>query len=318
MIKKLARSIREYKRDSILAPLFITLEVVIEVIIPLLMADLIDYGIELGDMAYIVKMGVALVISALISLCFGALSGSFAARASSGFAKNLRKDMYYRVQNFSFANIDKFSSASLVTRLTTDVTNVQMAYQMIIRIAVRSPVMLIFSLIMAFRLNKSLSLVFLAAIPILGIGLYLIMSHAHPIFKRVFKTYDKLNRVVQENLRGVRVVKSFVREDHENEKFDEVSGSIYNDFTRAEKLLAFNGPLMQFCMYGCMLLVSWLGAHFIVSGTMSTGELSGLITYVMQILSSLMMISMIFVMITISRAAAERITEVLDEEPDIV
>jgi len=317
MIKKLARSIREYKKDSILAPLFITLEVIIEVIIPLMMADLIDFGIELGDMAYIVKMGIALITASLLSLACGALSGSYAARASSGFGKNLRKDMYYHIQNFSFANIDKFSSASLVTRLTTDVSNVQMAYQMIIRVTVRSPLMLIFSLVMAFRLNRNLSLIFLGAIPILGIGLYLIMGHAHPIFKRVFKTYDKLNKVVQENLYGVRVVKSYVREDHENDKFGEVSGSIYNDFTKAEKLLAFNAPLMQFCMYGCMLLISYFGAKFIVGGSMTTGDLSGLITYVMQILSSLMMISMIFVMITISRASAERIVEVLDEESDI-
>lgn len=317
MIKRLAACVRQYKKDSILTPLYVTMEVVLEVIIPLLMARLIDFGIDGGSMSYIVKMGVALVVAAIISLIFGALSGRSAAIASAGFAKNLRHDMFYNVQGFSFSNIDKFSTASIVTRLTTDITNIQNAYQMIIRIAVRCPVMLIFSLIMAFSINHQLSLIFLACIPILGVGLYLIMSKAHPIFERVFKTYDKLNNVVQENLRGIRVVKSFVREDYEKEKFGTISEDIYNDFSKAEKTLAYNMPLMQFCVFASMLLISWFGARLIVGSTMTTGELMSLITYTMQILMSLMMLSMVFVMITISRASAERIVEVLNEESDL-
>ena len=317
MIKTLMKSIREYKKPSLLAPLFVTGEVILEVIIPWLMANLIDYGVDLGDMDYIVKTGVALIISCLISLLFGALSGKFAAEASAGFAKNLRHDMFYAVQNFSFKNIDKFSTASIVTRLTTDVTNVQNAYQMIIRVAVRSPMMLIFSMIMSFNTNPQISLVFLCAVPILGVGLFLIVTKAHPIFKRVFKTYDKLNNVVQENLLGIRVVKSYVREEEEINKFGEVSQSIYKDFSRAEKILAFNNPLMQFCMYGCTLLISWFGANLIVGGDMSTGQLMSVITYASQILMSLMMLSMILVMIVISRASMERIAELLNEQPDI-
>mgnify|MGYP000025518745 FL=1 len=324
MIKKLLGSVREYKKSSWLAPIYVSLEVVMEVIIPLLMANLIDYGIEQGSMPYILKMGLALVISCIFSLAFGVLSGKHAAIASSGFGKNLRFDMFNAVQDYAFSNIDKFSSASLVTRLTTDVTNVQNVYQMIIRTAVRAPFMLIFSLFMAFQVNPTLSLIFLAAVPVLGVGLWLIMSHAHPTFERVFRTYDKLNNVVQENLHGIRVVKSFVREEHEKEKFNQVSDSIYKDFTKAERLLAFNSPLMQICSYACILLISWIGAHLIVaSGNnpavgMTTGQLTSLISYAMQILSSLMMLSMIFVMITISRASAERITEVLNEKSDLV
>ena len=317
MIKKLAQSVREYKRDSILTPIFVTFEVIMEVIIPYLMAELIDKGIDAGNMSFIMKMGLALAISCVVSLVFGALSGKFAASASAGFAKNLRKDIFYNVQNFSFSNIDKFSTSSIVTRLTTDITNVQNAYQMIIRIAVRAPLMLIFSLIMAFNVNHKLSLIFLVAIPVLGVGLYLIMTNAHPIFEWVFKVYDKLNNVVQENLHGIRVVKSFVREDYEEKKFKNVSGEIYDDFVKAEKLLAFNSPLMQFAAYGCMLLISWLGAKLIVSSSMTTGELTSLITYTMQILMSLMMLSMIFVMITMARASAERIEEILSEESDL-
>ena len=317
MIKRLAGCIRQYKKDSILTPLYVTMEVVLEVVIPLLMASLIDLGIDGGSMSYIIKIGIALVIAAIISLLFGALSGRSAAIASAGFAKNLRHDMFYNVQSFSFSNIDKFSTASIVTRLTTDITNIQNAYQMIIRIAVRCPVMLVFSLIMAFGINPELSLIFLCCIPVLGLGLYLIMSRAHPIFERVFKIYDKLNNVVQENLRGIRVVKSFVREEHEKEKFDNISKDIYNDFSKAEKILAFNMPLMQFCVYACMLLISWFGARLIVGSSMTTGELMSLITYTMQILMSLMMLSMVFVMITISRASAERIVEVLDEKSDL-
>ena len=317
MIRKLAGCIREYKRASVLTPIFVTMEVVMEVIIPLLMARLIDLGIDQGDMAMIVRLGLALVLSTMISLAFGALSGKYAAAASAGFAKNLRKDMYERVQDFSFSNIDRFSTSSIVTRLTTDVTNVQNAFQMIIRVAVRAPIMLVFSLGMAFSVNPSLSLIFLAAIPVLGLGLYLVASRAHPIFERVFKTYDRLNTVVQENLRGIRVVKSYVREDHERAKFGGVSESIYKDFSRAEKLLALNSPLMQFSMYACMLLISWFGARLIVGSSMTTGELMSLISYAMQILSSLMMLSMVFVMITISRASAERIVEILEEKSDL-
>ena len=317
MIKKLLRSVREYKKDSILAPVFVSMEVIMEVIIPLLMAKLIDNGINKGDMGYVTKIGLLLLGCCVFSLAFGALSGKHAAYASTGFAKNLRKDMYYRVQDYGFSNIDKFSTASIITRLTTDVTNVQNAYQMCIRIAVRSPMMLISSLFMAISVNPKLSLVFLCAVPILGGGLYIIMTHAHPIFERVFKTYDKLNNVVQENLHGMRVVKSFVREDHEINKFKTVSGDIYNDFSKAEKIIAFNSPLMQFCMYGCMLLLSWIGANLIVSKSMTTGELMSLISYATQILMSLMMLSMILVMITISRASCERIVEVLDEKSDL-
>ena len=323
MVRKLLKSVREYKKHSILAPIFVIFEVIMEVVIPLLMANLIDFGIDDGNLEYIVKMGVVLVVFALISLIFGILSGRSAAIASAGFAKNLRKDMYYKVQNFSFSNIDKFSTASIVTRLTTDVTNVQNAYMMIIRVAVRAPIMLICALVLAFNVNSSMALIFLCIVPILAVGLFFIMSKAHPIFERVFKTYDKLNNVVQENLYGIRVVKSFVREDHENEKFGKISKSIFKDFSKAERLLAWNMPLMQFCVYTCMLLISWFGARLIVlSGNdpavgMTTGQLMSLITYAMQILMSLMMLSMIFVMIIISRASMERIAEILDEESDI-
>ena len=320
MIKRLIRSVREYKKASLLSPLFVTLEVVMEVIIPLLMANLIDFGIDKGDMNYIVKIGFALVISCIISLAFGAFSGKYAAIASAGFAKNLRQDMYYNVQNFSFSNIDKFSTASIVTRLTTDITNVQNAYQMIIRVAVRGPVMMLFSLFMAFRINARLALIFLFAIPFLGFGLYLIISKAHPIFEHVFQTYDKLNNVVQENLRGIRVVKSFVREDFEEKKFHEVSEGIYKDFSKAEKLIAFNSPLMQLTAYSCLLLIAWFSARIIVTShqtAMTTGQLVSLISYAMQILMSLMMFSFVFVMIIISRASAERIVELLEEQSDL-
>lgn len=317
MIHTLKKSIREYKRDSILTPVFVTMEVMMEVIIPMMMALLIDKGIDAQNMSYIAKMGITLALACVISLFFGALSGKFAAKASAGFAKNLRKDMYYNVQNFSFSNIDKFSTSSIVTRLTTDVTNVQNAYQMLIRVAVRCPLMLIFSLIMAFAISPTLSCIYLGAIPLLGIGLYFIMTKAHPIFERVFKIYDKLNRVVQENLRGIRVVKSYVREDYEEKKFKDVSADIYHDFVKAEKLLAFNAPLMQFAAYGCMLLISWFGARLIVNSSMTTGELTSLISYTMQILISLMMLSMVFVMITMARASAERITEILTEQSNL-
>ena len=317
MFKQLAKCIREYKLTSILAPISITMEVVMETIIPFVMAKLIDNGINKGDMTYVALCCVILVGCCILSMTFGSLSARWAAIASSGFAKNVRHDMYHKIQEYSFKSIDKFSTSSLVTRLTTDVANLQNSYQMIIRIAFRSPAIFIFSLIMAFTINHKLSLIFLAAIPVLAIGLWLIMSNAHPIFKRTFKKYDKLNNVVQENLRGVRVVKSYVREDFEKKKFETASADIYKDFVKAERLLAFNNPLMQTCMYACMLLIAWFGAKLIVSHSMTEGELMSMVTYSMQILSSLMMLSMIFVMITISRASAERICEVLSEETDL-
>ncbi|MBR0305722.1 MAG: ABC transporter ATP-binding protein, partial [Lachnospiraceae bacterium] len=303
--------------------LYVSCEVVLEVIIPFLTAALIDKGIDAGDMNYVLKIGMLLILCALISLTFGILSGRSASIAAAGFAKNLRKDMFDNVQNFSFSNIDKFSTASIVTRLTTDVANVQMAYMMIIRTAVRSPFMMIAALVMAFNVAGPLAFVFLACVPILGIALYIIMTKTHPIFERVFKTYDKLNNVVQENLRGIRVVKSFVREDYEIKKFKSISEKIYEDFCHAERNIAFNMPVMQFCIYGSMIFVSWFGARMIIaSGNnpeigLSTGELMSLFVYLMQILMSLMMLSMIFVMITISRAGAERIVEILNETSDI-
>ena len=317
MIRKLAGSVRQYKKDALLAPAFVTMEAVMEVVIPLLMAILIDKGIEAGDMGAIIKTGIALAVATLVSLAFGFLAGRSAAKASAGFAANLRQDMFHKVQGYSFGNIDKFSSASIVTRLTTDVTNLQNAFQMLTR-SVRAPAMLVFSLIMAFYLNPTLALVFLIAIPILGAGLLFIASKAHPVFERMFKRYDRLNVVVQENLRGIRAVKAFVREGHETGKFTDASEGIRRDSTLAEKILAFNAPLMQFCMYACILLISWFGARLIVGGSMTTGQLMSLLSYAAQILMSLMMLSMFFVMITMSRASMERITEVLDEESQIV
>ncbi len=317
MIRKLAGCIRQYKKDSILTPIFMVGEVTMEVVIPLLMANLIDFGIEASDMNYIIKIGLALVLAAVVSLCFGALSGRSAARASAGFAANVRQDMYYNVQQFSFSNIDKFSASSIVTRLTTDVTNLQNAYQMVIRTAVRGPLMLIFSLVMAFSMNPTLSLIFLAVIPVLAVGLLFISTRAHPIFQRMMKKYDRLNTVVEENLRGIRVVKAFVREDYEVEKFETASEGIRKDSSLAEKILAFNSPLMQFCMYGTILLISWFGSKLIVGDNMTTGQLMSLISYAGQILMSLMMLSMIFVMVVMSRASMQRIVELLDERTDI-
>jgi len=274
-------------------------------------------------MAMVYRYGLALLISALIELVVGALAGKTAAKASVGFAANLRSDAYDSVQDFSFSNIDKFSTASIVTRLTTDVTNIQSAYQMIIRMAFRGPLMMIFSLIVSFRINAQISLVFLVCIPILAVALYFIMTRAHPIFTRVFATYDKLNNVVQEDLKGIRVVKSFCREDHEKEKFGAISQDIYKDFSKAEKLINLNMPLMQFCMYACMLLIAWFGARaIVVSGNnpqlgLTTGQLMSLITYAMQILTSLMMLSMVFVMITMARSSAERVAQIIEEKPDI-
>ncbi len=317
MIKTLAKSIREYKLPSILAPLTVTGEVIMEVLLPFLMADLIDYGVNRNDLEFILKMGGALAAVAFAALIFGVLSGVFAAKASAGFAKNLRHDMFYRIQEYSFANIDKFSAASLVTRMTTDVTNIQNSYQMIIRVAVRAPFMMIFAMIMSFRINAEISLVFVAFIPVIAVALGLIIKFAHPVFKRVFKTYDKLNSIVQENLHGIRVVKSFVREDHEVEKFSKVSEVIFKDFSKAEKIIAFNMPVMQLSVYACILLIAWFSSEQIVFGTMTTGELVSMMTYILQILMSLMFLSMIMVMVTLSRASAERISEVLNEDLDL-
>ena len=317
MLKNVLKSVGEYKKDSLLAPVTVAIEVLFEVLIPFFMAELIDKGINTGDMTEILKYGALLVVLAMAALGFGILSGHFAAVASAGFAKNLRKRMYYKVQDFSFLNIDHFSTSSLVTRMTTDITNVQNAYQMIIRVAVRAPIMLILAFAMAFRVNSELATIYLWVIPILGIALAFIMTHVHPIFVRVFKTYDKLNNVVQEKVHGIRVVKSFVREDFEEEKFKTISSSIYKDFTKAEKMIAFNGPIMQICVYTCMILISWFGANLIVGGSMTTGELTSMFTYTMQILMSLMMLSMIFVMTIMSKASVERINEVLIEVPDI-
>ena len=317
MIKNLASCIGEYRRSSILAPLFVTCEVILEVLIPWLMSYIIDYGIKDSNLSTVVFVGIILVVLVGLSMFCGAMSGRYAAIASSGFAKNLRKRMFHSVQDFSFTNIDRFSTSGLVTRLTTDVSNLQNAYQMIIRIAVRCPAMLVFSLSMAFFVNPKIAIIFLAMIPLLGGGLILIATKAHPIFEKVFKTYDRLNRVVQENLRGMRVVKAFVREDFEEGKFKEVSKEIYDKFSSAERLLSFNAPLMQSSMYICMLLIAWFGSKLILSESMTQGNLISMITYANQILMSLMNFSMIFVMVIISRASAERISEVLDESTDI-
>lgn len=317
LIKTLMGSIREYKRDSFLSPFFVMLEVVMEVLIPLLMAKIIDEGVVKQNMNYIMRMGVILIVLTLCALAFGIISSRFSASASAGFAKNIRKDMFSNIQKFSFSNIDKFSAASLVTRVSTDVVNVQIAYESIIRVAIRCPLLLIFSLVMAMSVNFQLSLIFMAAIPILGVGLFLIISRSQPIFQRVYKVYDRLNNVVRENIRGIRVVKSFVRSEEENRKFQEVSQEIYNDYTKAEKIMAINGPLMQFTVYTCTLLISWFSANLIVSNVMTTGELTSMITYLMQILTSLMILAQIFTMLTIAQASGDRIVEVLGEKSNL-
>ncbi len=320
MIRKLARSIREYKKVSILTPVFVVFEVLFEILIPMIMAAMIDRGITQGDSEFLGKWGIVLLLCVVLGMIFGVLSGSFCATASAGFAQNLRQDMYYKIQGYSFANIDKFSASSIVTRLTTDVTNVQNAYMMIIRVAVRAPVMLIFSLAASFMVSMKLSLIFLVAIPVLGIGLYFIVSRSHPYFEKVFHIYDELNGVVQEDLSGIRVVKSFVRENFEIRKFGQVSKRIYDAFTTAEGIVAYNMPLMQFAVYGCLLFLCWFGARIIVIShavTMTTGELASLIAYAMNILNCLMMLSQVLVMINMARASAERIIEILDEESSL-
>ena len=323
MIKKLMKYVGEYKKPTILTPIFVLLESAMEILIPLLMAKLIDEGIDMGNMNVIVKYGLILLLAALLTMFFGSAAGLTAATASAGFAKNVRQGMYCKIQEFSFGNIDKFSTASLVTRLTTDVQNVQQVFQMMTRICFRAPAVLIFALIASFSVNRELSLVFLLCLPILGGGVFILISKVHPIFERVFKTYDKLNNVVQENLYGMRVVKSFNRQEFETKKFTGISGLIYKDFSKAELTMAYIMPLMQFCMYASMLIICWLGARMIVSSGnnelfgLTCGQLLSMITYSMQLLMSLMMISMIFVFITMSRASAERIVEVLDEKSDL-
>lgn len=320
MLKILGKSVREYKKPALLTPLLVTLEVVMEVVIPLLMANLIDKGIYAGQMNEILKIGVMLVVASLLSLAFGILSGITASKASAGFAKNLRKDLYYKIQDFSFTNIDKFSTSSIVTRLTTDVSYVQMAFQMLTRIVVRTPLMLIFSLIMSFSINAKLALIFLALMPVIGITLYVIMSKAHPIFERVFKKYDVLNNVVEENTNGIRVVKSYLLEESEKKKFGNISNEIYVDFSKAQKLMSLTNPVMQFSMYLAIILISWFGAKIIVTTNMvdlEVGQLTSLITYGIRLLSSLMMLAMLLVMSTMARNSAERIYEILIEKPDL-
>ena len=323
MIKTLMHSLREYKKGSVITILLSILEAAFEITIPLCMAKVIDEGIDLGNMNAVWRYGIILLIFALFQLVTGVLSAHIAARTSVGFCANLRQDMYDNVQTFAFSNIDKFSTASIVTRLTTDVTNIQNAYQMLIRMAIRGPIMLIFSMIVSFKINSTIALIFLAVIPIMAFLLYLIIRQVNPIFNRVFQTYDELNNVVQENVRGIRVVKSFNREDYEIDKFKSISEEIYRYFSKGEKLIAFNSPIMQFFMYACMILISWIGAKAIItSGNnaalgMTTGDITALLSYATQILTSLMMLSMVFVMITMSLASARRIAEILNEKTDI-
>ncbi len=317
MIRKLASCIGEFKKETILTPIFVAFESAFDVIIPFLMAFLIDNGINKNDSKVIIQIGILLVICSLIAMFCGVKSGKYAARATSGFAKNLRKRIYYNVQDFSFSNIDKFSTSSIVTRHTTDINNVQMAFQMIIRIAIRAPLMLIFALIMAFIVNSKLALIFLIAIPFLGLGLYFIATTAHPIFENAIKIYDNLNNTVQENVRGIRVVKSFVTENKEIDKFYKTSDKIYNEFLKAERLVALNNPLMQITVSTIIVLISWFGGKQIIAGNLTTGEFTSLISYAMQILISLMVLSMVLVMIMISRASCERIVEILDEKSDL-
>ncbi|MDY6041914.1 MAG: ABC transporter ATP-binding protein [Candidatus Faecousia sp.] len=321
MIKQLARCIREYLPATLLSPLCMIGEVYMEVQIPLVLSRIVDLGVQVGNMSAVWKYGFQLMLYALISLIFGVASAFLASYAATGFSRNLRHDMYYKVQTFDFSNIDKFSTSSIVTRLTSDVANIQMSFQMMIRMAIRCPMMLILATVNAFSISPKLCVVYCVILPLLGLGLYLIMKSVLPIFDRVFKTYDKLNNVVQENIHGIRVVKSFVREDRETEKFSTVSGEIYKDFCKAERTMAFGNPLMQLVVYICIITISYLGATMIVqSGNneamgLTTGQLTSMFTYTSQILNSLMMLSMVFVMLTMSRAPMRRTTEILAEEP---
>ena len=310
MIKKLMSYIGEFKRDTILSPVFVTLEVFLEVLLPTLMALVIDNGVETGDMNYVMKMGLIMLVVAMLSLAAGTLSGVFAAKASMGFGRNLRRGMFDNIQDFAFRNIDHFSTAGLVTRMTTDVTNVQNAYQMLVRMFVRAPIMMISALIMCVKINARISLIFLAALVFLGLVLSFVIRRAFPLFNEMFRGYDSLNASVQENLTGIRVVKAYVREDHENDKFCKATDRLKNLSVHAEKLVIMNQPVMQLTVYTCILLISWIGAKMIVvNGTMTTGELMSLFTYTMQILMSLMMMSMVFVMVTMASSSAKRIAE---------
>lgn len=317
MLKTLGAQIKEFKKDSFLTPVFMILEVLMETVIPLMMASIIDDGVEKGDLRHICVMGGLMVITAFVSLYAGTMGGKYGARASTGFARNLRKAMYENIQTFSFSNIDKFSTAGLVTRLTTDVTNVQMAYQMILRMCVRAPITLICAMCMAFFINARLACIYLVAVLVLGVLLAIITVRAHTYFTQVFPKYDDLNASVQENVSAIRVVKAYVREDYEKSRFTKASENIYKMFVKAENVLAFNNPVMMATVYTCIILISWIGAKMIVSSSLTTGELMSLLTYCMNIMMSLMMLSMVFVMITMSIASAERICEVLNEKSDI-
>ncbi len=322
-IKKLLRSVRGYWLLTLLAPLSMIGEVAMEVQIPTLMAGFMDAGVKTMDMSFVLRQGGLLLLCSVASLFFGLGSATLASKAAAGFAKNLRHDLFYKVQTYSFSNIDRFSTSSIITRLTTDVANLQQTFQMSIRMTIRCVFMLVLAVIMAARISVKLCLSYCVALPILAVGLFTVIRKVQPIFKRVFKTYDKLNNVVQENLHGIRVVKSFVREEKETQKFTEVSGKIYGDFVKAERILAFNNPLMQFTSYGCMLLISWFGAKLVVASGdtaalgLTTGQLSSMFTYTQQILGSLMMVSMVFVMLTMSVASAQRVAELLEESPDL-
>ena len=315
MIKTLARSIREYKWTALGSPICMIGEVTMEIFIPLVLAELLRQGIEPGNMAMVWKYGGLLALCALCSLLFGVASAFFAAHASTGFARNLRHDMFAKVQTYDFSNIDKFSTSSIVTRLTSDVANLQMTFQMSIRMIFRTPVMVVMALVMAFRISPKLSVIYCVTLPLLAFGLLFLIKKVHPIFERVFKTYDKLNNVVQENVRGIRVVKSFVREEKEIEKFDDISGEIYKNFTKAERIMAFNNPLMQFAVYASIIVISYLGAKLVVGGEIDTAALTAMFTYTSQILMGLMMMSMVFVMFTMSRAPMRRAYELLTETP---
>ena len=320
MLKHLIKSVRENIWSALLSPLCMVGEVYMEVRIPKIIARLVDFGITPGDMSVVWQQGLMLVLTAMCSLLFGVGSAVFAARAATGFARNLRHDMYYRVQTYDFANIDKFSTSSIITRLTSDVANIQMCFQMMIRMAVRCPMMVVLASINVYQLSPRLCIVYLIALPLLAVGLFVLTKLVFPIFDRVFKTYDNLNNVVQENLHGIRVVKSFVREDKEEEKFKETSGKIYSDFIRAERIMAFNSPLMQLAVYGCIIAISYLGATMIINSgntTFTTGNLTSMFTYTTQILSGLMMLSMVFVMLTMSRAPMRRCSELLAEQPEL-
>jgi ATP-binding cassette subfamily B multidrug efflux pump len=323
MLKTLLRSLREYKKPALLTPLLVAGEVVLEIIIPLFMANIIDFGIDAGDMGYILKVGGLLLLAALASLALGAMAGSTAVTASAGFAKNLRRDMFHNVQSLSFSNIDKFSTASIITRITTDTANVQQAFQMMTRMAVRAPMILICAMAVSFKINARLALIFVGIAPVLGLLLFLVISRVYPLFDSIFKSYDRLNSKVSENLHGIRAVKTFVREDNETEKFKQISQKIFDNFTKALKLISLNAPIMQACMYTCLLLVSWFGARLIVASGgnpdlgMSTGQLTSLFAYAIQILISLMMVSIVLVTLTISRTSAQRIAELLNETSDL-